>query len=188
MRNRPRLSRRRVASFLAWAALAGATLACVPGARAGGGGENMLLVVNPNEEWAVRIANAYAQARAIPANNIVYLAPTTTFGYSALTLKPDAFVSQFQTPILNAISARGLSNQIDYIGTLGEPQRINGVPTNNVLSFNYAVDQMTQYAKSLAAGAPAANAMTAHQIPWVEESSATPKNRSAVRGAVMPPV
>jgi hypothetical protein len=51
---------------------------------AGGGGENMLLIVNPNDETSLRIANAYVQARHIPVNNILYIAPPRPLGFRAL--------------------------------------------------------------------------------------------------------
>ena len=53
-------------------------------ARGGGGGENMLLVVNPNDPSALQIANAYAVLRDIPANNIVFLAPPPDYLSSAV--------------------------------------------------------------------------------------------------------
>lgn len=49
-------------------------LAGVEKAHAGGGGENMLLVVNPNDPASLQIANAYAALRDIPANNLLYIA------------------------------------------------------------------------------------------------------------------
>ena len=42
---------------------------------AGGGGENMILVVNPGDENALRVANAYAQLRNIPDRNIIFMSP-----------------------------------------------------------------------------------------------------------------
>ncbi len=153
-------SRLALTRMLVSVAVVGASLLSASQAWAGGGGENMLLVVNPKDEWAVRVANAYVQARNIPTSNIVYITPTTTFGYSPLTTDANSFVSQFQTPILNAISNRGLANQIDYIGTIGEPQIINyGLTYNNSVSFNYALDQMTQYKTSIAAGNTVATAL-----------------------------
>ena len=46
---------------------------------AGGGGENMLLVVNPNDPASLQIANAYAALRDIPANNILFIAPPADY-------------------------------------------------------------------------------------------------------------
>ena len=93
-------------------------------AHAGGGGENLLLVVNPNDEPSLRIANAYIALRHIPANNVLYLVPPLApgGGATALDISESQFNSGYVTPIYNAIAARGLINQIDYIGTLGQTQ------------------------------------------------------------------
>ena len=48
-------------------------------AIAGGGGENMLLVVNPNDPASLQIANAYAALRDIPANNILFITPPSGY-------------------------------------------------------------------------------------------------------------
>lgn len=103
---------------------------------AAGGGENMLLLVNPNDEPSLRIANAYVAARHIPANNILYIAPPATpGGFTMLSITEAQFDSAYLTPIYNAIATRGLINQIDYIGTLGQSQAVGaGVCMNNCLA------------------------------------------------------
>ena len=70
-------------------------------AYAGGGGENLLLVVNPNDEPSVRIANAYIAARHIPANNVLYLVPQSAGGGGAIELSITE--AQFHTVYLNPI-------------------------------------------------------------------------------------
>ena len=90
-------------------------------AHAGGGGENMLLIVNPNDEPSLRIANAYVQARHIPINNILYLAAPSIQGFPMITMNAAHFTSIYQPAVPTAITSRGLTNQIDYIGTLGHP-------------------------------------------------------------------
>ena len=114
-------------------------------AKAGGGGENLLLVVNPNEEWALRIANAYIAARHIPANNVLYLVPPSAGGGGAteLTITDSQFFSGYLTPINNAIQSRGLINQIDYIGTLGQSQAVGMYALTDCLS------ELTQFQQGL---------------------------------------
>ena len=91
-------------------------------AHAAGGGENLLLVVNPNDEPSLRIANAYIDARHIPACNVLYIAPPAApGGLTPINITEAQFDSTYLTPITSAIASRGLSNQIDYIGTLGQP-------------------------------------------------------------------
>ena len=94
-------------------------------AYAAGGGENLLLVVNPNDEPSLRIANAYIAARHIPACNVLYIAPPAApGGLTPLDITGAEFNSTYLTAVPAAIAARGLSNQIDYIGTLGQPQTV----------------------------------------------------------------
>jgi uncharacterized protein (TIGR03790 family) len=78
---------------------------------AGGGPENVAVVVNPRS-WASRtIANHYAQLRRIPACNVFLL----DWDASVTQTDVEAFRRQLLTPILKAITARGLAYQIDYI-------------------------------------------------------------------------
>jgi fibronectin-binding autotransporter adhesin len=122
---------------------------------AGGGGENMLLVVNPNDPTSLQIANVYAALRDIPANNILYLAPPSYYhndgqpiNQSDVTGGTASYLSQ----ISSAISTRGLSNQINYIGTLGQavsynidvpPAPDNGLPLTTANSLAYALSLLT---------------------------------------------
>ena len=53
-----------LASLLAWMGVAGLEMPV----HAGGGPENMLLIVDPVDESALRIANAYITARNIPTD------------------------------------------------------------------------------------------------------------------------
>ena len=111
-------------------------------AHGGGGGENLLLIVNPTDEPSLRIANAYIALRHIPACNVLYITPPTTpGGLTPLCIYPNQLLNTYQTPILNAIAARGLTNQIDYIGTLGQPQFLWG---SGPLGFHDCLNQLTQ--------------------------------------------
>lgn len=118
-----------VAVGLLWVALRSAL--------AGGGGENMLLVVNPNDEPSLRIANAYVKARNIPINNIIYI---TSPG---IGITESDFTTRYRTPILDAIASRGLTNQIDYIGTIGSPHTLS-TATGKGLSFHDCLNHLTQ--------------------------------------------
>ena len=109
----------------------------------------MLLLVNPNDEPSLRIANAYVQARHIPVNNILYLSPTTSQGFTQLILSQSAFISTYQSAIPAAIAARGLTNQIDYIGTLGMPHVVNDA-NGDALCFHDCLNQLTQLQNGMA--------------------------------------
>ena len=78
---------------------------------AGGGPENVMLVVNRRSGSSLAIANHYQQLRQSPDSNVVYL---DWYGdINATTI--DAFRDKILTPILTTIDKRKLSNQIDYI-------------------------------------------------------------------------
>ncbi len=66
-----------VAILLAWMGVAGLEMPV----HAGGGPENLLLLVNPTDEGSLRIANAYVAARRVPINNIEYITPPNFNGY-----------------------------------------------------------------------------------------------------------
>jgi uncharacterized protein (TIGR03790 family) len=77
---------------------------------AGGGPENVFLVVNANSEGSKTIANHYISLRQIPAQNVLYLDWKGTPTTGALT-----FRDKILLPILRAVDARHLTEQIDYI-------------------------------------------------------------------------
>ena len=85
-------------------------------ARAGGGGENMLLVVNPNDPASLQIANAYAALRDIPANNICFLPLDNDYNMNGEPV-PQADVQQL-------LSAQNRQLHQDNSGT-GEPDRLH---------------------------------------------------------------
>jgi hypothetical protein len=91
-------------------------------ALAGGGPENVFLVVNSSSEASKTIANNYINWRQIPPSNVFYidwtLGPHVTDG--AL------FRDRILLPVVNAIDQRGLASQIDYIVYSSDfPPRIN---------------------------------------------------------------
>lgn len=79
-------------------------------AWAGGGPENVLLVVNPRSADSVCIANHYASLRAIPANNIVYM----PWDPKSVTTDAETFRRQILRPVLDVTRGRG-GRQIDYV-------------------------------------------------------------------------
>jgi uncharacterized protein (TIGR03790 family) len=95
------------------AAIVGAVLFWLVSARAfaGGGPQNVLLLVNSNSEASQTIANHYIRLRHIPASNVVYLdwkgSPGTE---SAIIFRDNILV-----PAFVAIENRRLAPQIDYI-------------------------------------------------------------------------
>jgi hypothetical protein len=78
---------------------------------AGGGPENVLLVVNPASPDSLAVANYYQQWRQIPPGNVFYL----PWPPERPEIVVDDFRSQILKPILEAIRARRLSGQIDYV-------------------------------------------------------------------------
>lgn len=80
-------------------------------AAAGGGPENVLLVVNPNSPASLTIANHYAQLRNIPAENMLFI-PWDT---KKQTANVDTFRKRILLPVLQAIKDQHLADQIDYV-------------------------------------------------------------------------
>lgn len=79
--------------------------------RAGGGPENVLLLVNSNSDSSKTIANHYISWRQIPAQNVVYLDWKGSLG----TVDGFSFRDKILWPTLLAIDNRHLTSQIDYI-------------------------------------------------------------------------
>jgi uncharacterized protein (TIGR03790 family) len=80
-------------------------------ARAGGGPENVLLLVNSNSLSSKTIANHYIALRNVPASNIVYV----DWRGGLEVCQGPQFAGQILKPAIDAIRERRLSNQIDYV-------------------------------------------------------------------------
>jgi len=80
-------------------------------ALAGGGPENVLLLVNSNSESSKTIANHYIQWRKIPPTNVVYVDWKGSLGIAS----GKNFRDQILMPALKAIDERKLTPQIDYL-------------------------------------------------------------------------
>ena len=80
-------------------------------ADAGGGPENVLLVVNPNSPASLTIANHYAKLRNIPDGNLLFI----PWDVKHQTADVDTFRERILAPVLKAIQDQRLANQIDYI-------------------------------------------------------------------------
>lgn len=99
-----------------------AALLATPGARAGGGPENVLVVVNPASPESLEIANTYVNLRRIPALNVVLL--PWEGSPEAVTL--EEFKTSILAPIRTAIAARRLAGQIDCVAySAGFPWRVD---------------------------------------------------------------
>jgi uncharacterized protein (TIGR03790 family) len=79
---------------------------------AGGGPENVALVVNQDSWTSLTIANQYMELRQIPPTNVIYLPGA---GISRESVSIDVFRTKILIPVLSEIARRGLGPQIDYI-------------------------------------------------------------------------
>ena len=93
--------------------IAAVILVCGPpaGAMAGGGPENVLLVVNRNSPTSLTIANHYIRLRGIPPGNVLSL----PWEPAVQTTGVDTFRQRILAPVFEAIKKRRLAPQIDYV-------------------------------------------------------------------------
>jgi hypothetical protein len=96
------------APFALLAALA--LLGAAP-ARAGGGPENVFVVVNPSSQKSLAVANAWIAVRGIPAINVLML----PWEGSLESVPIGRFREEILRPILAAIDGRRLTAQIDQV-------------------------------------------------------------------------
>ncbi|QDU91345.1 hypothetical protein Pla175_47660 [Pirellulimonas nuda] len=80
-------------------------------AAAGGGPENLILIVNQNSQGSKTIANHYARLRGLPPGNLVYLDYTGP----KETCSVAEFREQILQPVLKEVDRRKLSLQTDYL-------------------------------------------------------------------------
>ncbi|MEI7809648.1 MAG: TIGR03790 family protein, partial [Verrucomicrobiota bacterium] len=87
---------------------------------AGGGPQNVLVVVNGSSQSSLEVANEYQRLRNIPERNVFYLqASNTAAFYTGGDLRRIMTGASFRTnclwPVLSYIRANGMTNHIDYI-------------------------------------------------------------------------
>jgi hypothetical protein len=106
-----RLSRRR--SNHPWRAAVAClvSLLAAASAHAGGGPENVFLVVNSRGDKSKEVANHYIKLRRVPPMNVLYL----PLPPSANVIKGNEFRDKLLQPTLAAIERRGLTDQVDQI-------------------------------------------------------------------------
>lgn len=80
-------------------------------AQAGGGPENLFLVVNASSPDSVAVANAYADLRGIPPINVLML----PWRESTESVDIATFRSELLAPVLQAIDGRRLAPQINCV-------------------------------------------------------------------------
>ncbi len=80
-------------------------------AQAGGGPENVLVVVNSQSGASMTVANHYCALRHIPPSNIFHL----DWSGSTDSTDIDTFRQKILQPALQAAAERGLGEQIDYV-------------------------------------------------------------------------
>ena len=85
--------------------------AVISPAHAGGGPENVAVVINKNSWASKAIANEFIALRQVPANNIVYLDNIPQLD----VISVDYFRDRILLPTLTILEERGLATQIDYI-------------------------------------------------------------------------
>ncbi len=75
--------------------------------NAGGGPENVVLLVDPRSDDALRVANHYKSVRNIPDRNILYLNPVP-FDFQD-------FADFHRNALLGTLGFRGIDDHVDYI-------------------------------------------------------------------------
>ena len=113
-----------------------------PAIHAGGSGLNVVVVVNQHSPNSVELGNYYRERRNVPPQNvlrIIWTGPVTEWtlaDYNRVLLNP----------LLTMLSARHLTNQIDYVVlSMDIPYRVNGAPngknsTTSTLFYGFMPD------------------------------------------------
>ena len=78
---------------------------------AGGGPQNVVLIVNPDDPNSLQVANAYVELRHIPDSNIIFI----PWSVNARAVTGEQFDVRMLKPVLAAVESRGISDQIDSI-------------------------------------------------------------------------
>lgn len=78
---------------------------------AGGGPQNVALIVNPNHPDSLAVANAYVTLRSIPGDNVIYI----PWKPNVRAMTGAEFRDKLLKPVLEELKKRGLTDQIDVV-------------------------------------------------------------------------
>lgn len=148
--------------------LTGTVASC---AWAGGGPENLLLVVNQDDAGSLLLANRYVALRDIPAANVVHLSgvPRQT------TITLEQFRTLILKPVFAAIRERKLDQQIDLIVYSGGfPAAVNVAPAQEIFYREVAArgDPVPDDFKKIFSPTASLTALTYFAIPVLENQPA----------------
>src|SRR5438093_3676166 len=79
---------------------------------AGGSGLNVAVVVNQNSTNSVQLGNYYCEKRQVPPQNLLR---ATNWTGGNIEWTSNTFAEVILNPLLSMLSARQLTNQIDYV-------------------------------------------------------------------------
>lgn len=162
-----------VSPSVVWLTLATASLAgwLAPALQAGGGPENLALVVNQDDAGSLLLANHYAALRDIPATNVIYLSgvPRQT------TITLEQFRTLILKPVFEQIRERKLDQQIDLIVYSGGfPAAVNVAPAQEVFFREVAArgDPVPDELKKVFSPTASLTTLTYFAIPVLENQPA----------------
>ena len=136
---------------------------------AGGGPENVVLVVNADSASSKLIANAYINGRSLPARNVIYLSEVPTDEL----IRHDLFIEKILKPVFQEIDLRKLNRSVDYIvysadfptairvgdhlrklKELARKQTGRALPSQEVFSETASITSATYFATAFLKGDP----------------------------------
>lgn len=92
---------------------------------AGGGPQNLALVVNPDDPASMAVANCYVELRNLPPSNVFYV----PWAIDARSTNGVKFRDLIMKPVMEEVERRGLAGQIDYLAfSSGFPYLIDCAP------------------------------------------------------------
>lgn len=127
---------------ITWAFMALLAMALpTPILRAGGSGLNVAVVINQSSSNSVELGNYLCERRQVPPQNVLRI----TWAGGPAAWSRAQFESSLRTPLLAALAARQLTNQIDFVAlSMDIPYRVtdsNGVnSTTSALFYGFKPD------------------------------------------------
>jgi uncharacterized protein (TIGR03790 family) len=125
-------------------------LAGLSPALAGGSGLNVAVVVNAASSNSLALGNYYAERRAVPPQNVIRV----NWPGGNIQWTTADFTNALLNPLLNALAARGISNQIEFVLlSMDLPYRVSGIgyaSTTACLFYDFKPDPRDPFSCPLA--------------------------------------
>ncbi|MBP7276498.1 MAG: hypothetical protein KBA51_09880 [Kiritimatiellae bacterium] len=107
------------------------------------GPHELLVIVHPDSQESLTLANRFVELRGVPPENVLCLAPPASAASAVAEITPEQFSEHIWTPATDAAQRRRLNHHIlAWVFSSGYPARLNTSPPVSLTGAVFARNQL----------------------------------------------